>query len=468
MSLKAVLPVLFVLHTLSTLLLSLHTLSAAEPRPIDMKQAAATGASIIKSSDGGTSEGEFYIIEGGITRASINALSGELILEYNNQRHELLLEKLEWEKISRVYHQFLEELLILGYEVEKEDAGASFMVGIDLSDGRIGWEVQLRSFELNAFYQHDDILFPLTDHGLAKITAQRGTLLWEIEGLERFRIHPLELLRTERDLLVFGMYENSLVMLWFDVNTGEFVKRMQPVPGLCTGSRVRIRKSPSLDSPVLGHLDRDDRVSMLRRSERKMQIDSMDDYWFEVRTASRLRGWSYGHFIAFDLSFTSQRATVYTPEERLIQVLELLDGIDNSLKGLRRIDTLIGAPEEGVSKEGASKEGVSEGGTSEGGNVVMRLILFYDGENPVKLRVEEPGDGGRGGTWTSYYFEDGMLIFAQTPFSGYLFQDGRLILLANEYRDPLYDIPEKTRAEQEHAIKTRLGRYLSTYGFRLK
>jgi hypothetical protein len=428
-----------------------------------MKQAAAAGLSIIQASEGGTSEGTFYLIERGITRVSINALSGELLLVYGSQRHELVLEKLEWERISRVYHQLLEELLIVGYEVEKEDAGASFMAGIDLSNGRIRWEVQLRSFELIGFYQHDDILFPLTDHGLAKMTAQRGTVLWEIEGLERFRIRPLELIRTERDLLVFGKNEEDLVLLWFDANTGEFVERMQPVPGLCTGSRVRIRESPSLDSPVLGHLDRSEVVSLLRRSEEKMQIDSMEDYWFELRTEPRLRGWSYGHFITLDLSFTSQRAIAYTPEERLLEVLDLLDGIDNSLQGLRRIDTLVSS-----FKEPSSKEGVSKEGSSKKGQVAMRLKLFYDGENPVKLRVEEPGNGGRGGTWTSYYFEDGMLIFVQTPFSGFLFQDSRLILLVNEYMDPLLDIPEEMRAEQERSIKERLSRYLSTYGFSLR
>jgi hypothetical protein len=395
-----------------------------------LKRAAAATASVMKPVDARASEETIYSIDTGTTRTSINGRSGVLVLEKGNQRHELPLEKLKGERISRVHYHLPGEMLIIGYEVEKEDAGASFMVGIDLPEGRIIWEVQLQSFELLAFYMHENIIYTLTNHGLAKVSAQRGTLLWE------------------RDLLVFGTHDGSLVMLWLDVNTGEFLKRIQPVPGLCTGSRVRIRKAPGLESPVLGYLDRGEAVSLLRRSETKMRIDSMDDYWFEVSTDSRITGWSYGHFIAFDLSFTHRRLDTDNPEERLLQVLELLDDIDDSLNGLKRIDTLIGSSEEGY--------------------ISLRLKLFYDGDNPVKLRVEEPGNREEAGTWISYYFEDGMLIFAQTPFSGYLFLDGRLILIANEYMDPLFDIPEQTRAEQERSIKERLRRYLSAYGFALK
>jgi hypothetical protein len=78
-----------------------------------------------------------------------------------------------------------------------------------------------------------------------------------------------------------------------------------PVKGTCNDSRVRIRVKPDLKAAQLGYLEKDDKVVILERTEKKMMIGDMNDYWYRFRLEKRaagmetekLEGWSYGEFI---------------------------------------------------------------------------------------------------------------------------------------------------------------------------
>jgi hypothetical protein len=70
-----------------------------------------------------------------------------------------------------------------------------------------------------------------------------------------------------------------------------------PTPGVLNDSKVRVRAYPTLEAEILGLLDRGDRVEVLERSGLQESIGEMNDFWYRIRTADGLSGWSYGHFI---------------------------------------------------------------------------------------------------------------------------------------------------------------------------
>jgi hypothetical protein len=141
--------------------------------------------------------------------------------------------------------------------------------------------------------------------------GQEGWRLYDMEGLQvgevRFRI-------PSGDPLFFwfaGDLRRAVVCLrgrvnpeTAVVNTESFRRWLlnqdylfEPTSGVLNADRVRVRARPTLDAEVLGHLNRGDRVQVLDRSGLRVRIDAMNDFWYRVRNAEGLSGWSYGHFI---------------------------------------------------------------------------------------------------------------------------------------------------------------------------
>jgi hypothetical protein len=88
------------------------------------------------------------------------------------------------------------------------------------------------------------------------------------------------------------------------VNTESFRRWLQSqdflfvtTSGVLNADRVRVRARPTLGAEVLGHLNRGDHVQVLDRSGLRARIESMNDFWYLVRSAEGLSGWSYGRFI---------------------------------------------------------------------------------------------------------------------------------------------------------------------------
>jgi WD40 repeat protein len=69
--------------------------------------------------------------------------------------------------------------------------------------------------------------------------------------------------------------------------------------GRCNETNVRIRKGPALNSKIIGTLQKDQLIVILDKSTSKMRIDDMEAYWYNIKTASGVTGWSYGYFIDF-------------------------------------------------------------------------------------------------------------------------------------------------------------------------
>jgi WD40 repeat protein len=69
--------------------------------------------------------------------------------------------------------------------------------------------------------------------------------------------------------------------------------------GRCNEMNVRIRKGPALNSKIIGTLQKDQLIVILDKSTSKMRIDDMEAYWYNIKTASGVTGWSYGYFIDF-------------------------------------------------------------------------------------------------------------------------------------------------------------------------
>jgi len=48
---------------------------------------------------------------------------------------------------------------------------------------------------------------------------------------------------------------------------------------------------------VLANLNRGEAVQVLARSNEKMRVGRMYQYWYQVKTAKGLTGWVYGYYI---------------------------------------------------------------------------------------------------------------------------------------------------------------------------
>ena len=84
-----------------------------------------------------------------------------------------------------------------------------------------------------------------------------------------------------------------------------------PARGIIISGDLRVRTTSSLEGRVLGHLDEGETVEILKRSEEKMPIGDMLDFWYEIKT-DRLEGWIYGYFLSLDkLQFPVGLITVF-------------------------------------------------------------------------------------------------------------------------------------------------------------
>jgi hypothetical protein len=61
--------------------------------------------------------------------------------------------------------------------------------------------------------------------------------------------------------------------------------------------RVRVRSEHGLDSETLGYVNKGDEVKIYERGKEKQQVESMNAYWYRVKTAEDQEGWVYGAFL---------------------------------------------------------------------------------------------------------------------------------------------------------------------------
>lgn len=62
-------------------------------------------------------------------------------------------------------------------------------------------------------------------------------------------------------------------------------------------NNVRIRKQPTLTGTEVGKLQKGNVVTVLEKSSQPMKIDTMNAYWYRIKTDAGLEGWSYGAFL---------------------------------------------------------------------------------------------------------------------------------------------------------------------------
>lgn len=67
--------------------------------------------------------------------------------------------------------------------------------------------------------------------------------------------------------------------------------------GIINDDRVRYRSEAGLDGEIRGHLNRNDKVKVIDRNDKKQKIDGLEDYWYLVRTETGQEGWMYGAYI---------------------------------------------------------------------------------------------------------------------------------------------------------------------------
>jgi hypothetical protein len=69
----------------------------------------------------------------------------------------------------------------------------------------------------------------------------------------------------------------------------------------CTNSGVRVRGGPYTEAEILGFLNSGDKLAVLAKTEERMKVEEMTDYWYQVRRLSDgLLGWCYGHYLKLE------------------------------------------------------------------------------------------------------------------------------------------------------------------------
>lgn len=81
------------------------------------------------------------------------------------------------------------------------------------------------------------------------------------------------------------------------LSTPSYYKIDGPKLASLNDSRVRIRKEPNLDSETIGHLDKDQNVYVLEKTQKKIKIGEMESVWYKIKTFNGVEGWAYGFFI---------------------------------------------------------------------------------------------------------------------------------------------------------------------------
>lgn len=67
--------------------------------------------------------------------------------------------------------------------------------------------------------------------------------------------------------------------------------------GFINDSDVRFRTHPSVDSEIFRKLNKDEQVELISKTAVKERIDTMDSYWYQVKSTKNEIGWVYGHFL---------------------------------------------------------------------------------------------------------------------------------------------------------------------------
>lgn len=81
--------------------------------------------------------------------------------------------------------------------------------------------------------------------------------------------------------------------------TSEKIPEM--IPGVCTIQGLRIRRDPSLDTDILGLLDRNELVKVLSVSGNTLAVDGMTAPWLEIEIPDeKLSGWVFSGYIETD------------------------------------------------------------------------------------------------------------------------------------------------------------------------
>ncbi len=62
---------------------------------------------------------------------------------------------------------------------------------------------------------------------------------------------------------------------------------------------VRFREKPGTEGTLIGMLDFEEDVTVLKRTSEKEEIEGVADYWYHVRRKSGEEGWAFGSFLNF-------------------------------------------------------------------------------------------------------------------------------------------------------------------------
>lgn len=92
------------------------------------------------------------------------------------------------------------------------------------------------------------------------------------------------------------------------------------------------------------------------------------------------------------------------------------------------------------------------------------ISLWVASGRPVRLTVSEPGDSGRSGGLSSYYFRDGRVEVVRGPQTQYVFRDTTLIFWTTDSLRPIPDIPLRDMVARQNFVLGEVRQYLAMFG----
>jgi len=67
--------------------------------------------------------------------------------------------------------------------------------------------------------------------------------------------------------------------------------------GIINDNNLRIRSEPSTDAEILGKLNKDDYVTILKKTKERENVNKEWDYWYKIKTSENITGWVFGRYI---------------------------------------------------------------------------------------------------------------------------------------------------------------------------
>jgi len=155
--------------------------------------------------------------------------------------------------------------------------------------GNISWQ---SDFELGHFISSAKIEFSVDNK---EISINSSILELEYQTNNFYSKDITLIINNDGEKL--SINENSITKLETKISEDVALLGKQKHMGIVKSNSLNIRNNPTLTSGVVASIAKGDVVEIVDKSESKVKINSMDDYWYLLKVNENDTGWAFGYFI---------------------------------------------------------------------------------------------------------------------------------------------------------------------------